>query len=135
MTKQNESPHVTFSNETLKTGLFTGVVHLARPGERVRENTVYAISPDEWEDLQSSAAIRAWRADPDEGIPIELIQAIEGGANPIRTYRKYRKVTAAALAAAAGTSQSHVSEIETGKKAPSLKLLRRLADALEIDVE
>src|SRR5690349_2892499 len=49
--------------------------------------------------------------------------------------RMRSKLTQAELAAAAGTSQSAVSEIESGRREPTMQLLRRLLRAAGFDVE
>jgi DNA-binding XRE family transcriptional regulator len=125
-------PHVVFSNAVLFSHL-PDQIHLVRPGEKAKKGAFYLVSPEEMEDFEDSAAIRATAGE--ETFPLELLQEFENGANPIRVFRKYRNMTMAALAENAGTSQSHISEIETGKKAASLNLTRRIATALDLEVE
>ncbi len=52
----------------------------------------------------------------------------------IRDVRKAQKLTQEDLAAAIGTSQSNVSEIEKGKHNPTLETLSKIADALKVPV-
>lgn len=52
----------------------------------------------------------------------------------IREIRKGAKITQEALAAAIGTSQSNISEIEKGKHNPTLETLSKIAVALNVPV-
>jgi transcriptional regulator with XRE-family HTH domain len=47
--------------------------------------------------------------------------------------RAFRSVTQSELADAVGMSQADISKIEQGKKNPSLKLLERIAEGLDMD--
>lgn len=57
------------------------------------------------------------------------------GESPLRVWREHRGMTAAQLAAAVAITPAHVSKLESGKGDPSVTLLRRLAKALDADVE
>ena len=46
--------------------------------------------------------------------------------------RRVRKMSQSQLAEKAGTSQTHISNIERGEDAPSLKLLEKISDALGV---
>ena len=69
-------------------------------------------------------------------IPGEVVDAILiEGRNPLRVIRKWRGLTQSALAEKANLRQAYLSELEAGKKTPSVEALRALARALDIDVE
>jgi transcriptional regulator with XRE-family HTH domain len=51
----------------------------------------------------------------------------------VRSYREGLGLTQRALAQQLGVEASHVAFIESGRRKPSLKLIRRLADALGLD--
>ena len=51
----------------------------------------------------------------------------------IKKYRKLRNLTQEQLSEKSGISNDYLSEIERGKKVPSLKRILMLAKALEID--
>ncbi|MGB9812902.1 MAG: helix-turn-helix domain-containing protein [Thermovenabulum sp.] len=53
----------------------------------------------------------------------------------IRQLRKNRKISLKELAEKTGLSVSYLSEIETGKKQPSLEVIQKLADALNVSKE
>ncbi len=48
--------------------------------------------------------------------------------------RKARNISQAELSRKSGVIQADISRIETGKANPTINVLRRLADALEMDV-
>lgn len=50
----------------------------------------------------------------------------------IKEYRKQRKLSQMALAEKCGTSTSYIGEIEIGKKFPSIEMIQKIADSLEI---
>jgi len=54
-------------------------------------------------------------------------------AQNIKKYRKIRGFTQELLAEKAGTSTTHIGMVEIGKKFPSVKMLEKIAEALDID--
>ena len=84
------------------------------------------------EDGADVAAIeRAWGDDAaGETVPGEVVNAILDGASPLRAWRLYRGLTLDVLAARIGVSKGYLSQIEQGRKAGTLGVFRRLADAL-----
>lgn len=54
--------------------------------------------------------------------------------NNIKYYRKEKKFTQERLSEVSGISKDYLSEIERGKKAPSLKRLIIIANALNIEL-
>ena len=61
----------------------------------------------------------------------KLLQLIR---NNIRKYREAKKLTQVKLSLLAEVSEDYISELERGKSMPSIKLLARIADALEIEI-
>lgn len=58
------------------------------------------------------------------------VERILSGESPVRVWRKHRRMTQADLAEATGLTDAFLSEIENGKKSPSVDALRRIAEAL-----
>jgi DNA-binding XRE family transcriptional regulator len=72
----------------------------------------------------------------DEVVPAEVARRLlSGEETPVRVWREYRGLTQAELAAMAGVGKSYLSQVERGSKAGSLRLMRRLATALGVDME
>lgn len=55
--------------------------------------------------------------------------------DPIRTLREHAAMTQEELAHAAGTSQPTIASYESGRKSPTLRTVKRLADAAGLHVE
>ena len=64
--------------------------------------------------------------------PHIVVQRLEAGENAIKVWREYRRLTQAALAEAAGTTKTYISQIETGHRRPSKKLLAAIAETLGV---
>lgn len=68
-------------------------------------------------------------------IPSEVTFAILEGVHPVRAWRKYKQVKVKELANRAGITSSYLSQIETGKRNPTIETLKSIAEALGIEVE
>ncbi|WP_428413064.1 helix-turn-helix domain-containing protein [Pararhizobium sp.] len=100
--------------------------------------TYVVLSESDYEDLFDRAEASAARARikaGEETYPDELLGKLLDGANPIRTFREWRGMKAGELAASAGIGQAYLSEIETGKKDGSAKVLKAIAQELDVDME
>jgi transcriptional regulator with XRE-family HTH domain len=53
----------------------------------------------------------------------------------ISQIRRRRNITAEKLAYENDISKSYISEIERGRKLPSLKMLTKIAEALDVDIK
>ena len=71
----------------------------------------------------------------EELLPASLVNAILDGANPVRVWRKYRGLSAKALANQAGLAPAYLSQIETGKRDGTLETYRRIAEALNLTLD
>ncbi|MDH6268447.1 DNA-binding XRE family transcriptional regulator [Rhizobium sp. SG_E_25_P2] len=96
------------------------------------------LSEDDYEDLIDGLradVIMARVSAGEETWPHELVKELSETDSRIRTYRQYRGMTMMELAKAAGISQPHLSDIETGKKTGSVDALKRIATALRVDLD
>lgn len=75
------------------------------------------------------------RSGEEELVPESVVRRLVGGENPVRVWRAYRGMTARALAEKAQISPAFLSEIETGRKEGSVSVLKRLAEALQVDLD
>ena len=99
-----------------------------------------AILPaSEYEDLcdalAHATALADYRAGRDEGLTLEEVDAFLAAPTPLAFWRAKRGLTQAALAKAAGTTQPHVADLESGKHGGSLEIMGRIAKALRIKVD
>jgi DNA-binding XRE family transcriptional regulator len=68
-------------------------------------------------------------------VPATLVDRLLAGENPVRVWRHHRGMTQAALAGGARIAKPHLSQLESGKRTASQSVLRRLAQALRVDID
>lgn len=92
-----------------------------------------------YEDARDTAAIEAFHrrlvSGEEETFPEEVVNKLLAGAHPVAVFRAYRGLTLQQLADSCGVTNSHISQVERGKRSMSLELLRRLAEALRVDAD
>ncbi len=71
----------------------------------------------------------------DEFVPAEMVDRILAGENKVKVWRTHRGMSGRDLAAAAGVSAPFISEIETGKKEGSVSVMKKIAEALKVDLD
>lgn len=79
--------------------------------------------------------LRAIREGEEVAIPGEVTFAILEGINPIRAWRKYKKIKMKDLAEKAGISAAYLSQIENNKRNPTIETLKAIAHFLDVDIE
>ena len=79
--------------------------------------------------------VQAIESGEEQNIPGEVTFAILEGIHPIRAWREYKQITVRELAKRASITSSYLSQIETGKRNPTIDTLKSIAEALGIDVE
>lgn len=85
-------------------------------------------------ELQAAVGAEQRRAAGEEYVPIELLDRIMAGENPVRAWRKYRGLSQQELGDCIGLSKMTISSLERGERGTSSKNWRALADALSVDV-
>jgi DNA-binding XRE family transcriptional regulator len=68
-------------------------------------------------------------------LPLDLVERLIAGENPIRVWREHRGLSARTLAQAANLTPSYLSEIENGRKPGSLAATAKIARVLGIPLE
>jgi len=71
----------------------------------------------------------------DELVPGEVVYAILDGGNPIKVWRKYRRLSQHETAENAGISVPYLSQLETNKRKGSQEVLSAIAKALKVSLE
>lgn len=87
------------------------------------------------EDADDRAAVRASLARKEDALPVALYRRISAGEHPVRIWREHRGLGLNALARRAGMSAPYLSEIENGTKPGSAAALKKIAQALDIDLD
>jgi DNA-binding XRE family transcriptional regulator len=68
-------------------------------------------------------------------VPGEVTFAILDGVSPIRAWRKHKQIKMNELAKKVGISSAYLSQIENGKRNPTIDTLKAIAKKLNIDIE
>lgn len=92
------------------------------------------IADEAAEDAADVAAYDAAMAEGIELTPIEVTQHIREGAGLLKAYRLWRNLSQVELAERSGTSQGHISDIESRRRTITPDLATKLAAALDIPV-
>jgi DNA-binding XRE family transcriptional regulator len=88
------------------------------------------------EDVRDYDAIKeALGSGREELVPADVADRLLGGENPVRVWRKHRGLSGSDLAGACGLSPAAVSQIENGKRVPSVETLKAIAAVLNVALE
>jgi DNA-binding XRE family transcriptional regulator len=68
-------------------------------------------------------------------VPGEVTFAILDGISPIRAWREHKQIKMNELSKKVGISSAYLSQIENGKRNPTIDTLKVIAKELEIDIE
>ena len=84
-------------------------------------------------DIEES--VLAIREGKEMTVPGEVTFAILDGVSPIRAWRKHKQIKMNELAKKVGISSAYLSQIENGKRNPTIDTLKAIAKKLNIDIE
>ena len=85
------------------------------------------------EDAAASAAFHATRNQ--ETVPAEIVDRLLAGDSPVKVWREYRGLTQRALATRAGLNFTYLSQLETGARKGTTATMKKLAEALGVDLD
>ncbi|MBF0425398.1 MAG: helix-turn-helix transcriptional regulator [Magnetococcales bacterium] len=71
----------------------------------------------------------------EELMPAAFADRIFDGESPLRVWREFRGLTLQSLAEKTDTSRAYLSEIENGHKDGSIRIMKRVADALNVGLD
>ena len=71
----------------------------------------------------------------EETVPAEVVYALLDGENPVKVWREYRNLTQKQLAEAAGISVPYLSQIESGRRRASTRVLSAIARILQVTLD
>jgi len=92
------------------------------------------LAEDQADAAAAKEMLRRVQTGEEEVFPSEVTNRLIDGENSIKVFRDYRGLTQAQLAEKVSTNKVYISQIERGERQGSLSLLRKLADALKVDV-
>ena len=68
-------------------------------------------------------------------IPLDVVNRIAGGENPIRVLREWRDVTQLHLAHKTDIGQGYISDLENGRRKGTTAALKKIAGALQVPLD
>jgi DNA-binding XRE family transcriptional regulator len=71
----------------------------------------------------------------DELVPLEITERRLAGESTVKIWREYRKLTQEQLAKKSKVSREMIAAMESGRKAGAIGTLKKLATALNVDLE
>jgi DNA-binding XRE family transcriptional regulator len=112
-----------------------------------RKGKEFAVIPVEdlqklMDDAEMLADVKAYDAakgrlgdGDDEIVPLELTERRLAGESTVKIWREYRKLTQEQLAKKSKVSREMIAAMESGRKNGGLGTLKKLAGALNVDLE
>lgn len=101
-----------------------------------RQLTDLSLELDDLRDRVAAAEARDRRSEGrSEMLPIEVVERLHEGEQPVRVYREFRGLDIAALAHASGVDPGDLRAIEAGTRAGTFDEMRRVSAALRVDME
>ena len=90
---------------------------------------------DQADIARADKIVDAIAAGDDELVPADVVKRILDGDCKVRVWRTHRGMSARDLATATGLSAPYISEIESGKKEGSISAMKKIAEALKVDLD
>lgn len=90
------------------------------------------------EDAGTARVVGRARKQIAEGTPLlpkDVVDRLANGESPIRVLREWRGITQMHLSFKANISQSHISDIENGRRTGTAATLRAIANVLKVPVD
>lgn len=90
------------------------------------------------EDAGTARAVARARKDTAAGAPLlpkEIADRIANGESPVRVLREWKEMTQMDLSFRARISQSHISDIESGRRTGTSSTLRSIANVLKVPLD
>jgi DNA-binding XRE family transcriptional regulator len=90
---------------------------------------------DQADIARADKIVDAIAAGDDELVPADVVKRILDGDSKVRVWRTHRGMSARDVATATGLSAPYISEIESGKKEGSISAMKKIAEALKVDLD
>lgn len=98
------------------------------------EYEALAKAADRYDRAQLRAVERRIKEGREKEYPFAVVEAVADGLPPVRAWREDRALSATAVAEAAGISAGYLSQIETGRRTGTLRVLQAIADVIGVTV-
>ena len=109
----------------------------AQQVDEAEEADLVVMRPADLEELlEDAAATAAYQSTRDqESVPAEMVDRLLAGEKPVKVWREYRGLSQRALAARTGLNFTYLSQIETGARKGTTATMKKLAEALGVDLD
>lgn len=90
------------------------------------------------EDAATARLVARARKDIAAGTPLlpkDVVDRLAGGENPVRVLRQWRAITQQYLSVKTDIGQSHISDIENGRRTGTPATLRAIATVLKVPID
>jgi DNA-binding XRE family transcriptional regulator len=110
--------------------------HAGQPAYVVVRYEIWRDMVEQAEDAQAARAYDRAKARRDqETVPIAVADALLAGRPPIRVWREHRRMTQEQLAQASGVRRAYITQLESGTRRGSTKVLAGIARALGVNID
>jgi DNA-binding XRE family transcriptional regulator len=109
----------------------------AQPVQALEDAELVVTTPAALEEMLEDAAAEAafYKNREQESVPAEFVDRLIAGENPVKLWREHRGLSQRALAAQAGLNFAYLSQIETGARNGTVATMKKLAQALAVDLD
>jgi DNA-binding XRE family transcriptional regulator len=91
---------------------------------------------EQLEELEDIESYIKSKGEKEETFPLEMVERLLLGEGPkIKAMREYRGYSLTALAKLIGISEAYLSQIENQKRKGSIEVYRKLAEALNVEID
>jgi len=94
-----------------------------------------ALAEERVDVLEATEILARIKAGEEELVPSSVVDRLLSGASPLEVWRQHRGMSQRQLAQVSGVNRIQIIDIEAGRKTGSVHTLKKLAEALGIDIE
>lgn len=87
------------------------------------------------EGQQDIEEVAARLAEPQDMFPLKVVELLSAGENPVKVFREYKGLTQSLLATKVNVSKQYISQIETGERKGTIRILKAIAKELQVETE
>jgi len=108
----------------------------AHPVGEAEDADLIVMTPAALEEmLEDAAATAAFYSSRDqESVPAEVVNRLVAGENPVKVWREHRGLSQRTLAMRTGLNFAYLSQIETGARKGPVETMKKLAEALDLEL-
>jgi len=88
-----------------------------------------------YREIAAAVDAQARREAGEEYYPNDIISRIVDGENPLKVWRKYRRLSQEQLGQKVARGGSYIAKLEKGRSTGDVQLWQKLAKALDVDLE